>query len=87
MRATNSKSNYHGNVALTLTSVGNVATWTGTGYWLGQPNYGYTISGVDNGSSSKKTDTISIVIKDPRGTVVYTTNGTQVLKGGNIVVH
>jgi Tol biopolymer transport system component len=87
IRANNSKSNFHGTTVLTLSSVGNAATWSGTGSWLGQANYSYSVSVVDNGSSSKKTDTIAIVIKDSRGTTVYTTGGPQVLKGGNIVVH
>jgi hypothetical protein len=87
IRATNMKSNFHGTTVLTLSSLGNAATWSGAGYWLGQPNYSYSVSVVDNGSSSKKTDTISIVIKNSSGSIVYSTGGAQLLKGGNIVVH
>lgn len=73
--------------SLTSASV-NTATWRGTGTWNKLPGYIYTISVVDNGSSgSKKLDTISIAIKSPTGATVFSTNGAQALKGGNITVH
>ena len=68
-------------------ATGNSATWTGTGYWNGLSGYKYTISVVDRGTSAKKGDTVDITIKSPSNTTVYTTNGAQTLKGGNIVVH
>ena len=49
--------------------------------------YGYTfsVSVVDNGTSGKKGDTISIVIKSPTNVTVLSTSGPQPLKGGDIV--
>lgn len=88
--STNSgKNRFHGNVITSLTSATpTTATWSGTGSWNKLPGYSYTVSVVDNGSSgSRKADTISILIKSPPGTTVFTTNGPQVLKGGNITVH
>jgi hypothetical protein len=82
------KSKFHGNVVLTLSGSGNNATWTGTGKWNGVAGYRFTAVVVDNGTSGKKGDTISLVVKNPAGTVtVWTTGGAQPLKGGNIVVH
>ncbi|MCA1702306.1 MAG: hypothetical protein LC808_03140, partial [Actinobacteria bacterium] len=88
LRSNNGKNKFHGNTVTTLSSSGNTATWTGTGYWNRTSGYKYTISVVDNGSSgSKKADTITITIKSPSNVTVYTTSGSQVLKGGNITVH
>jgi hypothetical protein len=88
LRSNNNKSKYHARSVSTLSSSGNSATWSGVGTWNGQTNYAYTISVVDNGSAgSKKGDKISITIKSPAGALVYTTGGSQVLKGGNITVH
>jgi hypothetical protein len=82
-----SKSRFHSTSVLTLNSSGNSGTWTGTGRWNGVAGYTFTISVVDNGTSGKKGDTISIVIKSPTNVTVFTTGGLQPLKGGNIVVH
>ena len=88
LRSNNGKNRFHGNVVLGLSGSGNAATWNGTGKWNGTPGYKYTVSVVDNGSSgSKKGDTISITIKTPGNVTVYSTSGSQVLKGGNITVH
>ena len=88
LRPKNGKDKFHAGVVSTLTSSGNTATWSGTGNWNGTSGYTYTISVVDNGSSgSKKGDTINITIKSSGGTTVYTTGGSQALKGGNITVH
>jgi hypothetical protein len=88
LRSNNGKSRLHGNVVTSLASIANSATWTGTGYWNGAPGYQYEISVVDNGSSGgKKGDTISITVKNASGAVVYSTEGRQTLKGGNITVH
>jgi hypothetical protein len=82
------KARFHGNVVLTLTGSGSQAQWTGTGRWNGVSGHRYTVAVVDNGTSGKKGDTISIVIKNPAGTqTVFSTAGAQPLKGGNIVVH
>jgi hypothetical protein len=85
---TPNKGNFHGSVVLTLNTSANTATWTGTGSWNGHPGYQFTISVVDGGTSGKNGDTIRIVIMTPNGaTTVFSTNGPQPLKGGNIVVH
>jgi len=83
----NGKDRFHGASVLTLDSSGNSGTWTGTGRWDGVDGYTFTVAVVDNGTSGKKGDTISIVIKDPTDVTVFTTGGPQPLKGGNIVVH
>ncbi|WP_392542973.1 post-COAP-1 domain-containing protein [Oryzobacter telluris] len=84
----NAKRSFHGNVVLTLSGSGNTATWTGTGKWNGIPGHRFAVTVVDNGTSGKKGDTISIVITSPNGTTtVFTSGGAQLLRGGNIVVH
>ena len=50
-------------------------------------SYTFTVSVVDNGTSGKNGDTISILIKSPASATVFTTGGPLPLKGGNIVVH
>ncbi|HLQ47904.1 MAG TPA: post-COAP-1 domain-containing protein, partial [Candidatus Dormibacteraeota bacterium] len=87
VRVKNGKDRFHSTSVLTLNSSGNSGTWTGTGRWDGITGYTFTVSVVDNGTSGKKGDTISIVIKSPALLTVFTTNGPQPLKGGNIVVH
>jgi hypothetical protein len=87
VRVKNGKDKFHSTSVLTLNSSGNSGTWTGTGRWNGVTGYTFTVSVVDNGTSGKKGDTISIVIKSPTNTTVFTTSGAQPLKGGNIVVH
>ena len=64
------------------------ATWSGAGRYDGHEGYTFTVSVVDNGNGGgrKKTpDTISIVIRDAGGSVVYSASGA--LGGGNIKVH
>jgi hypothetical protein len=87
VRARSGKDRFHGTVVLTLNVSGNSGTWTGTGRWNGAGGYTFTVSVVDNGTSGKNGDTISIVIKTSGNVTVFTTNGAQPLKGGNIVVH
>lgn len=87
IRSKAGKSRFHSTTVLTLSTSGNTGTWTGTGRWNGTDGYTFTISVVDNGSSGKKGDTISIVIKSPTNVTVFTTSGAQPLKGGNITVH
>ncbi|HWJ10163.1 MAG TPA: choice-of-anchor L domain-containing protein [Nocardioides sp.] len=81
------KSRFHGDVVLTLTGTGPNATWTGTGKWNGVGGHKFTAVVVDNGTSGKKGDTISLVVKTSGGSTVFTTGGALPLKGGNIVVH
>jgi hypothetical protein len=87
VRVKNGKDRFHSTSVLTLNSSGNSGTWTGTGRWDGVDGYTFTVSVVDNGTSGKKGDTISIVIKSPTNVTVFSTSGPQPLKGGNIVVH
>jgi hypothetical protein len=87
IRSKGGKNRFHGDVVLTLTTSGNTGTWTGTGSWNGASGYSFTVSVVDNGTSGKKGDTISIVIKSPSNAIVFSTSGAKPLKGGNIVVH
>jgi hypothetical protein len=81
------KSRFHGNTVLMLIAGAHDGTWTGTGRWNGVDGYTFTVSVVDGGTSGKKGDTISILIKGPSNATVFTTSGPQPLKGGNIVVH
>jgi hypothetical protein len=87
IRSKAGKNRFHSATVLSLSTSGNTGTWTGTGRWNGTDGYTFTISVVDNGSSGKKGDTISIVIKSPSNVTVFTTSGAQPLKGGNITVH
>ena len=88
VRTRSGKDRFHSTSVLTLNMTSaNSGTWTGTGRWTGVDGYTFTVSVVDNGTSGKKGDTISIVIKSPTNVTVFTTNGPQPLKGGNIVVH
>lgn len=82
------KNRFHGNVVTTLSGTATTATWSGTGSWNGAPNYKYTVSVADNGSSgAKKGDTITITIKSPANATVFSTGGAVAIKGGNITVH
>lgn len=87
LRARNGKDRFHADAVSTLSVVNQTATWTGTGKWNGESGYTYTVKITDNGTSGKKGDTISIVIKSPSDTTVYSSGGSQALKGGNIVLH
>ena len=87
LRSNSGKSKFHGNVVSTLSVSGNTASWSGTGSWNGQAGFTYEIVAVDNGGSgSKKGDSITITIKNAAGAVVFSTNGRQTLKGGNITI-
>ncbi len=81
------KDRFHGDAMLTLSTSGASGTFTGTGRWNGASGYRFSISVVDNGTSGKKGDTLSVTITSPGGTVVYSSSGALPLKGGNIVVH
>ncbi len=87
VRSKGGKDRFHSTSVLTLNTSGNSGTWTGTGRWNNVTGYTFTVSVVDNGTSGKKGDTISIVIKSPTNVTVFTTSGALPLKGGNIVVH
>jgi hypothetical protein len=88
LRARNNKSSFHATVVTAVTQpTPNSVSWSGTGTWLNQTNCAYQITVVDKGSSGpKKGDTIAISITCGSN-VVYSTDGPQSLKGGNITVH
>jgi PKD repeat protein len=78
---------FHGAVVLILSANDNKAQWTGTGTWNGHTGYRFTATVVDNGARAKKADTISLSVSTPAGNSVWSSNGVQSLKGGDIVVH
>jgi PKD repeat protein len=78
---------FHGAVVLTLSASDNKAQWTGTGTWNGHTGYRFAATVVDNGARAKKADTISLSVSTPAGKSVWSSNGIQSLKGGDIVVH
>jgi hypothetical protein len=64
---------------------GNTASFHGLGMWNGEPGYTYTTSFVDNGFPGRN-DTFDLVVRDPGGTVVFTSGGAKLLKTGNVTV-
>jgi hypothetical protein len=77
--------------SLIVDTATNTATWSGDGRWNGEDGYAYQVVVIDNrnGNSAKKgsPDTISVVIADSDGNVVWTTGGPIDLTEGNITVH
>jgi probable HAF family extracellular repeat protein len=69
-----------------VTGSGNEATLTGGGSYNGQSGYAFEVSVVDKAAWGRLEDTISVVIRDPAGAVVFTSFGPQVLKHGDISV-
>jgi hypothetical protein len=70
-----------------LTGTGPDATMTGTGTYNGTPGYSFTVELVEKGAPGGfKGDRIGVEIRDPAGTVVYTTHGTTAISGGNVQV-
>ena len=65
---------------------GNSATMTGTGTYNGVAGYTFSITVVDNGAPGSRSDTIDVVIRDAAGAVVFTSDGPELLKPGNITV-
>lgn len=82
---------FHGYDVLAFSSTGNQATWAGEGRLNGEDGYTYEVTVTDNrnGNSAKKgsPDTISIVIEDSGGNVVWSLDPAVQLLKGNIVVH
>ncbi|MEO5819230.1 MAG: HYR domain-containing protein [Vicinamibacteraceae bacterium] len=56
--------------------------FTGSGKWNGRSGYAFEASATDVGEPGRGRDTFSLVVTDPRGTVVARVTGT--LDGGNI---
>ena len=69
-----------------VTGSENTATLSGTGSWKGKGGYALEVSVVDNARRGSYADTISVVIRNPAGAVVFTSFGPQVLKQGDISV-
>jgi hypothetical protein len=64
---------------------GKTARYKGNGTINGEGNYGFMLTGVDNGSHG---DQFRIKIWDKAtGIVIYDNNQDQVIDGGQIVVH
>ena len=57
-------------------------TYSGTGSWNGSPGYVYQAASADLGEPGRGTDTFSLVVRAPNGTVVA--SGTGTLTTGNI---
>ena len=70
-----------------LTGSGPDATMTGTGTFNGTPGHSFSVQLVEKGAPGGfKGDRIGVEIRDPNGVVVYTTNGTTAISGGNVRV-
>ena len=69
-----------------VTGSANEATLTGLGTWNGQSGYTFEASVFDKGGWGRLEDTISVVIRDPAGSVAFTSSGPQLLKQGDITV-
>ena len=78
--------NFEGSVD-SLSGTGPDATMTGTGTLNGDSGYTFTVDLVEKGSPGGfKGDRIGVEIKAPGGAVVYSTNGTTAISGGNVEV-
>ncbi|MBA2742461.1 MAG: hypothetical protein H0U46_10670 [Actinobacteria bacterium] len=70
-----------------LSGAGPDATMTGTGTFNGASGYTFSVQLVEKGDPGGfKGDRIGVEIRNPGGTVVYTTNGTTAISNGNIQV-
>jgi hypothetical protein len=87
IRVRSGKDRFHSVSVLTLTTSGHAGTWTGTGRWNGVTGHTFRVSVVDAGTSGRKGDTISILVKSPTNVTVFSSGGAVPLRGGNIVVH
>jgi hypothetical protein len=73
-----------------FTQSGNTASFGGSATWTGPKvaeggTYTYVVSFVDNGFPGRE-DTISVEIKDGSGAVVFSSDGPQKLKSGDVEV-
>jgi hypothetical protein len=71
---------------VSVTGAPGEATLAATGSWNGQGGYTFAISVVDVSRRGRNSDTISVVIHDPAGALVFTSFGPQILKQGDIAV-
>lgn len=91
VRPTTQKATFHGTTVTGLRSLSKTSVqWIGNGHWNRMPGYSFTVTVVDNGSSgSKRGDTIEVAIypTESPSALVFTSNGQQLLRGGNLTVH
>lgn len=77
--------------SLNVNTATKTATWSGNGRWNGTDGHRFEVVVVDNrnGNSTKKgiPDTISVVVRDGGGVVVFSTDGPKNLNFGNLTVH
>lgn len=82
---------FHGYNVTSFSTSGSTATWGGEGRFNGEDGYEFEVTVVDNrnGNSAKKgaPDTVSIVITDGSGAVVWSLDPAVDLLRGNITVH
>jgi hypothetical protein len=81
---------FHGDTVTSLVVNGTTATWSGTGRWDGVSGARFTVTVTDAGprrSGKNPPDTISIVVRDAAGAVLFTTNGPKDATTGNITIH
>lgn len=82
---------FHGTSVTQLNVSGKVATWSGEGRFNGEDGYTYDVTVKDNrnGNSKKRgdPDTVTAVVRDAGGTVVWEIASPENLQRGNITVH
>jgi hypothetical protein len=82
---------FHGYNVTSFSTSGSTATWSGDGRFNGEDGYEFEVTVVDNrnGNSAKKgvPDTVSIVITDGSGAVVWSLDPAVDLLRGNVTVH
>jgi hypothetical protein len=60
----------------------DTVVFTGTGWWKGRRGYTFEAKAEDRGEPGRGKDTLTVVVRDARGTVVHSVTG--VLTSGNI---
>ena len=81
---------FHGDTVTSLLVNGTTATWSGTGRWDGVAAASFAVTVTDSGqshSAKKSPDTISIVVRDAAGALLFSSNGPKNVTGGNITIH
>jgi hypothetical protein len=82
---TGNRRKFNSSTVTGFASSANTASFGGTGTWNGAAGHTYEVSFVDNGTPGRN-DTISVVVRNPSGAVVFSSGGAKLLKTGNIVV-
>ena len=68
-----------------FTQGGNAASFGGAAEVDGEAGFTYGVAFIDNGTPGRL-DTIQVIIKDGSGATVFTSDGPQLLKTGNVIV-